>query len=300
MDLHSEIRKLAKEKNAVILAHNYVLPEVQDVADYTGDSLELARIAAKNSAEIIVFAGVHFMAESASMLSPTKKVLLPALNAGCPMADMAEAADVVEMKKKYPNAKVVTYINSTAAVKAVSDVCCTSSNARRIVERIDGDQILFLPDKNLASYVQRFTTKEIIPWNGFCPIHAQFSAVKLAEIKAMYPGAKVMVHPECPPDVVDLADEVLSTGEMVKFVETFTEKQLIVATELGMIHRLKKANPNIEYIAASPDFICPNMKKNNLETIYTVLRDESNIITVPPEIAEKAVAALELMLKLSY
>jgi quinolinate synthase len=293
------IRDLSKSKNAIILAHNYQNAEIQHIADYTGDSLELSRIAAKNDAEIIVFCGVHFMAESAYILSPQKKVLLPDKSAGCPMADMADAHALVQMKKEYPDATVVTYINSTAAVKAESDVCCTSSNAVKIVQKLEADTILFLPDKNLAAYVQRFTDKTIIPWKGFCPTHERFSVDDLKSIKNEHPDGVVMVHPECNPDVIDLADEVLSTGQMVTFVKETDRKKIIVGTEMGMIHKLRSVAPDKEYILASETFICPNMKKITLEKILSSLTDEEPRIIVQEEIRVKALGSLTRMLELS-
>jgi len=299
MDIQKKIKKLARDKNALILAHNYQNPEIQDIADETGDSLELARIAAKNPADIIVFCGVHFMAESAAILSPQKKVLLPEPAAGCPMADMAEPADVVELRAKYPDAKVVSYINTTAAVKAVSDVICTSSNAVKIVEKIDADTVIFVPDKNLASWVQRHTSKKIIPWNGFCPTHERFSEEDLAKVRAEHPGVFVIVHPECRPGVVDKADAVYSTGDMVRFVKSTDLKKIIVGTETGMIHKLKSAAPGIEFIPASPSFVCPNMKKITMQKLYDTLLNENNRVTVDQSTASRARAALDRMLELS-
>ncbi|HON78512.1 MAG TPA: quinolinate synthase NadA [Spirochaetota bacterium] len=300
MKLEDEIKALASDKNAVILAHNYQPDEIQDIADYTGDSLELARIAAGTKADIIVFCGVHFMAESAVLLSPEKKVLLPDESAGCPMADMATDADVAKMRKQYPEAAVVTYINSTAAVKALSDVCCTSSNAVKIVQRINADTILFFPDKNLGSYVQRFTEKKIIPWKGFCPTHERFTPEELKRIKSDHPDAVVMVHPECRPEIIDLADEVQSTGGMVTFVKNTSHKKIIVGTEMGMIHRLKAEAPEKECILASPGFICSNMKKITLEKLRDSLANEIPVISVKPDVAVKAKGCLQKMLELSY
>lgn len=300
MDAVEQIKTLAREKNAIILAHNYQIPEIQDVADFSGDSLELAQIAAKNDARMIAFCGVHFMAESAAILSPQKKVIIPDPTAGCPMADMVDADDVIEMKKKHPGAMVVTYINSTAAVKAQSDVICTSSNALKIVERVEADTVLFFPDRNLGSYVQRFTKKKIITWNGFCPTHERFTTEDLAAIKKKHPDALVMVHPECRPDVIDMADEVFSTGQMVKFVKSTDRKKIIVGTESDMIHRLTQAAPHIEYIPASDSFICPNMKKINLSVLLGSLRNEETVVTVPQDVRESARKALQRMLDLSY
>jgi quinolinate synthase len=300
MDIKSEIRKLAGKKKAIILAHNYQPDAIQDIADYTGDSLELSRIAAKNDADIIVFCGVHFMAESAAILSPKKKVILPDVTAGCPMADMADVADVIEMKKSHPGATVVTYINSTAAVKAISDICCTSSNAVKIVNRLGAEKIIFVPDKNLGSYVKRFTNKEIILWNGFCPTHDRFTADELMKMKELHPDAIVMVHPECKPEVVDLADEVRSTGGMVEFVRNVSGKKIILGTEVGMIHKLRAVSPDNLYILASDSFICPNMKKITLEKLYDSIQKEQPVVTVDKNTAAKAYNSLDRMLKLSY
>jgi len=299
MNFKEEIKKLASEKNAIILAHNYQPGEIQDMAHVTGDSLELARIAADNEADIIVFCGVHFMAESAAILSPDKKVLLPEPSAGCPMADMAEPDDLLEMKRSYPNAKVVTYINSTAAVKAISDVICTSSNAVKIVQKIDADQIIFVPDKNLGRYVQKFADKEIIPWKGFCPTHENFTEEDLMAVKEKHPDALVIVLPECRPGVIDIADEVFSTGHMVKFVQETDAKKIIVGTESDMIHKLRSVAPDREYIPASDSFICPNMKKITLEKLYNSLLNEETVITVNNDITANAKLALERMLELS-
>ena len=294
-----KIHELARKKNAILMAHNYQNPEIQDMAHFTGDSLELARIAADNEADIIVFCGVHFMAESAYILSPEKKVLLPEKSAGCPMADMADVEELKKMKKRYPDATVVTYINSTAAIKAESDVCCTSSNAVKIVQKVEGDTILFLPDKNLADYVQRFTEKKIIPWEGFCPTHEQFTADELKNMKKIHPDAIVMVHPECNREVVDLADEVLSTGQMVSFVKETGKQKIIVGTEKGMIHKLQSVAPDKEYILASKAFVCPNMKKITLEKVLKSLENEEPEIRVPEEIRIKALGSLTRMLELS-
>lgn len=299
MDVIREIREMAARKNAVILAHNYQPGVIQDVADYTGDSLELARIAESTRADIIVFCGVHFMAESASILNPAKKVLLPDAGAGCPMADMVTPEDVKAFRREHPGAAVVTYINSSAAVKAVSDVVCTSANARDIVERMPADTILFFPDRNLASYVQRFTAKKIIPWKGFCPTHELFSVEALERARRARPEALVMVHPECRPEVVDRADEVLSTGGMVRFAEKTDRREIIVGTESGMIHRLQKAAPHVEFIPASPRFICPDMKKITLEKLRDSLLNEAPVITVDVTTAKCALSSLQKMLALS-
>lgn len=299
MTLHEKIRDLAKKKNALILAHNYQNGEIQDVADHVGDSLELARVAAKNSAEIIVFCGVHFMAESAYILAPSKKVILPDITAGCPMADMVTAEALRKRKAELPNAKVVTYINSPADAKAESDVICTSSNAIDIVKAINADEILFVPDRNLGSWVSRFTDKKVHLWEGCCPIHALITREEILRVKKDHPDALLMVHPECSPEVIDLADEVLSTGGMVKFVQTTDRKKIIVGTESGMIHKLRKTNPSIEYVLASDNFVCKNMKKITLEKVYAALESEQPTVTVPDDVADRARRALDKMLELS-
>ncbi len=299
MDLNAKIQELAKEKNALILAHNYQPEEIQAAAHITGDSLELSRVAADNDADIIVFCGVHFMAESASILSPDKKVLLPEPMAGCPMADMAEPEDLVEMKKKHPDAMVITYINSSAAIKALSDVICTSSNAVDIVKKVDAREIIFVPDRNLGQYAQRFTDKKIILWDGFCPTHDKFSPEELTKVKTKHPDGLVIVHPECRPDIIDMADEVFSTGKMVKFVQETEVKKIIVGTESDMIVKLRSVAPHIEYIPASPYFTCPDMKKITLDKIYNSLLNEEAEITVNNDIREAARKALDRMLELS-
>ena len=294
-----KIKELALQKNAVILAHNYQPQEIQEIAHLTGDSLELAQDAVSNNADIILLCGVHFMAESAAILSPNKKVLLPDTEAGCPMADMVLAEDVKKLKLEHPNAKVVTYINSSAQVKAESDVICTSSNALKIVQKIDSNEIIFLPDKNLGSYVQRFTDKKIILSNGYCPIHERFSIDDLINIKVKHPDAFVIAHPECRPEIIDSSDAVLSTGEMVNFVRKTSEKKIIVVTESDMINRLKTEASHIWYIKASDDFVCPDMKKIMLQKILDSLTEEKYIITVDEEISARAHNALKLMLELS-
>jgi quinolinate synthase len=239
------------------------------------------------------------MAESASILSPDRTVLIPDTTAGCPMADMASPEDVLDMKAKHPGAMVVTYINSTASVKAVSDVICTSSNARIIVERVPADEIIFVPDKNLGAYVRRFTKKKIHLWKGFCPTHEHFTLQDLKAVKSLHPDATVMVHPECRPEVIDAADEVLSTGHMVAFVRKTGAKKIIVGTEKDMIHRLSAEAPHIEFIHASPKLTCPNMKKIDLTALHRSLEEGRFTVEVPPEVREKAKRALDLMLELS-
>jgi len=290
------INELKVEKNAVILAHNYQIEEVQDVADYVGDSFELSRIAADSDADIIVFCGVHFMAESAAILSPDKTVLLPDLNAGCPLADMIDAEQLRTFKKQHPGAVVVTYINSTAAVKAESDICITSANAVKVVNSLTEDQVLFVPDGNLAHFVAQRTSKTIIPWAGYCNTHHRVTVEDVEQARKLHPEAVLVVHPECRPEVVALADAALGTGGMIRYSKETAVKDILIGTEMGMLHRLKKECPDKNFILLSPKLICPNMKYTNLEKILVSLQNREHIITVPPEIRDRAVLALERML----
>ncbi|MCX7769777.1 MAG: quinolinate synthase NadA [Proteobacteria bacterium] len=299
-DIIKEIEKIKKEKRAIILAHNYQRPEVQDIADFVGDSLELSTKAKDTDAEIIIFCGVHFMAETAKILSPQKKVILPRMDAGCPMADMVTPDGLRELKNKYPEYKVVTYVNSTASVKALSDSCCTSSNAINIVKNIDSNKILFVPDRNLAHYVSRFVKKEIIPWQGFCPTHERLEVKDILARKKDFPDAKVLVHPECKPEVVDIADKALSTSGIIKFCHEDNSKYFIIGTEMGILHRLKKENPEKEFILASDRLVCPNMKLTRLEDIYRALTEEEGIIELESEVINKAKEALLNMYRLNY
>jgi quinolinate synthase len=294
----ARIQRLKAEKNAVILAHNYQIGEVQDMADYTGDSLGLSRQAAAAEAEVIVFCGVHFMAETAAILSPQKTVLLPDLHAGCPMADMITAAELRDWKKKYPGRKVVSYVNTTAEVKAESDICCTSSNAVKVVNSIGDDEILFVPDKNLAAYVARQTKKKIIAWDGYCYVHNRIYASDVLSRKRLYPGAEVWVHPECRPEVIDLADKVLSTGQMVKAAGETAAKEVIIGTEAGIIYRLRKENPATEFYPIKDLALCSNMKKITLIKVRKALEEMKFKIEVPAEISRKARGAIERMIKI--
>ncbi len=291
-----KIARLKQEQNAIILAHNYQIEEVQDAADYVGDSFELSRIAADSHADIIVFCGVHFMAESAAILSPDKTVLLPDLNAGCPLADMIDAEQLIAFKKQHPDAVVVTYINSTAAVKAESDICITSANAVKIVNSLTEDQVLFVPDGNLAHFVAQRTSKTIIPWAGYCNTHHRVTVEDVEQARKLHPEAVLVVHPECRPEVVALADAALGTGGMIRYSKETAVKDILIGTEMGMLHRLKKECPDKNFILLSPKLICPNMKYTNLEKILASLQNRVHIITVPPEIRERAVLALERML----
>jgi len=297
MNVQEEITRLKEEKNAIILVHNYQRPKVQDVADYLGDSLGLSRKASNTNADMIVFCGVTFMAETAKILSPDKTVLLPRKEAGCPMADMVTSSDVIALKEKYPDAKVVSYVNTNADVKAVTDVCCTSSNAVEVVRNIEADRVIFIPDRNLASYVGRFVDKEIIPWDGYCYVHERITKDEVLKAKEKYPDALLLVHPECNPPVIDIADEVLSTQGMVDFVGESDNKRFLIGTEEGILYRLKKENPDKEFYPAGTPKICQNMKRTTLDDVYLALKDEQYPIEIPDEIISSAKRALEAMLQ---
>jgi len=298
--LTEEIQSLKSEKKAIILAHNYQLGEVQDMADFVGDSLELSQKAAKTDAEVIVFCGVHFMAETASILCPNKVVLLPDLHAGCPMANMVTPHALREKKKEHPQATVLCYINSSAAVKAESDVCCTSANALKIVEKLPrGIEILFVPDQYLGYYISQKTGREMILWPGYCPTHARIKVQDIIRLKQEYPQAKVVVHPECRPDVVALADEVLSTGGMCRFARSTEAKEVIVGTEIGIIHRLRKENPDKRFIPASEQAVCPRMKLITLERVLWTLQDMAPEVKVPEGIRLRAKTAVDKMLEVA-
>ena len=297
-EIVEKILALKKERNAVILAHNYQLGEVQDIADFVGDSLELSQDAAETGAGVIVFCGVRFMAETASILCPEKVVLLPDVNAGCLLADMITAEQLRAKKKEHPQAVVVCYVNSPAEVKAESDICCTSANAVRVVESLDAREILFVPDQYLGHYVSTKTGKKMILWPGFCPTHARIRPEKIRELKREYPQAKVVVHPECTPEVIALADEVLSTGGMCRYAQRDDVREMIVGTELGIIHRLKKENPGKRFIPVSEQAICPDMKLITLEKVLWSLEDMSPEVNVPEGIRLRAKVAVDKMLKI--
>jgi quinolinate synthase len=296
-ELIEKISALKKRRNAVILAHNYQPGEVQDIADSVGDSLELSQDAAKTSADVIVFCGVLFMAETASILCPDKVVLLPDINAGCPLADMITAEQLRAKKKEHPQAVVVCYVNSPVEVKAESDICCTSANAVRIVESLDAREILFVPDQYLGYYVSSKTGKKMILWPGFCPTHVRIRPERIRELKGEYPQAKVVVHPECTPEVIALADEVLSTGGMCRYAQRDEVREMIVGTEIGIIHRLKKENPAKMFIPVSEDAICPDMKLITLENVLLSLEEMSPEVKVPEGIRLRAKAAVDKMLE---
>ena len=296
--LVEDILDLKKRREAVILAHNYQLGEVQDIADFVGDSLELSQKAAGTDASVIVFCGVHFMAETASILCPDKVVLLPDVHAGCPMADMITAERLREKKKEHPQAVVVCYINSSAEVKAESDICCTSANAVGIVESLDASEILFVPDQYLGHYVSTRTGKNIILWPGFCPTHARITPERLRELKQENPQAKAVVHPECRPEVIALADETLSTGGMCRYAQRDDVREMIVGTEIGIIHRLRKENPGKRFIPISEQAICPNMKLITLEKILWSLEEMEPEVKVPGRIRVRAKAVVDKMLRI--
>ncbi len=295
-ELAEKILRLKKKRNAVILVHNYQLGEVQDIADFVGDSLDLSQRAAKTGADVIVFCGVHFMAETASILCPDKTVLLPDLHSGCPMADMITAPQLRAKKKEHPQATVVCYINSSAAVKAESDVCCTSANAVGVIESLDADEILFVPDQYLGHYVSTRTDKKMVLWPGFCPTHARILPEHIIQLRQEYPEAKVVVHPECKPGVIALADEVLSTSGMIKFAGREDVQQVIVGTEVGIIYRLRKENPDKKFIPVSEQAICPNMKLITLEKVLWSLEEMAPEVKVPEKIRLKAKKAVDRML----
>lgn len=294
--LKEQILKLKKEKNAIILAHYYQVGEIQDIADFVGDSFELSRKAKENSADIIVFCGVRFMAESAKVLSPNKTVLLPVKEAGCPMADMAEVEQVLNMKKEHPNAKVVTYVNSSVEVKAVSDICCTSSNAIKIVNKIDANEIIFIPDKNLGSYVQeQVPNKKIVLWNGHCCVHDRITADNVLRSKEGNPKLKVLVHPECKSEVRNLADYIGSTSGIINFAKESQDNEFLIVTEEGVLHKLEKENQGKEF-AGIRGMTCKNMKKTTLEDVYACLEELKYEINIDEAVREKAANALENML----
>ena len=295
-NIAEKIKALKKKRNAVILVHNYQSPEVQDVADFRGDSLGLSREAAKTSADVIVFCGVHFMAETAAILSPDKIVLLPDENAGCPMADMIDAEQLRELKKKHPGAAVVCYVNSTAEVKAESDYCCPSANAVEILSGIEKNEIIFVPDKYLGSFAAKKAGREVILYDGYCPVHMKILPEHLVTAKREHPLAKVLVHPECRTEICDMADEVLSTSGMEKFARSGGSEEMIIGTETGLIYRLQKANPGKKFYPASGGAVCPNMKKTSLEKVLWALEEMKYEIKVDEKTAKAARKAIDRMI----
>jgi len=296
--LKAEILDLKQQRNAVILAHNYQRGEVQDIADFVGDSLDLSQNAAKTDADVIVFCGVHFMAETAVILSPKKVVLLPDANAGCPMADMITAERLIERKNELNNARVVCYVNSSAAVKAESDVCCTSANGVKVVRILDSDEILFVPDENLGKFVSLKTGKRLHLWTGFCPTHMKIKEQHIIDARQQYPDAKVIVHPECRPEVIALADQALSTSGMCTFARETEAREVVIGTEVGILYRLRKENPQKRFIAATEEAICPTMKLITLEKIMRTLQRMEPRVQVPEIARLRAHAAVDRMIEI--
>ncbi len=294
--LTDRIQKLRKERNAVILSHNYQLGEVQDIADFVGDSLELSQKAARTEASVIVFCGVHFMAETASILCPDKMVLLPVIEAGCPMANMITAEDVRRLRKEHPKAMVVCYVNTTADVKAESDVCCTSANGVQLVQKLETEEIIFVPDQYLGHHISTETGRKMTLWPGYCPTHVRIQAADVHRMRAIHPRAEVMVHPECRPDVVALADLVLSTGGMIRHASATLAKELVVGTEIGILHRLRKENPGKEFIPLTEQTVCPNMKLIGLENILWSLEELTPEVKVAEDTRIRARKAVDRMI----
>jgi quinolinate synthase len=305
LDLVDEINRLKKEKNAVLLAHYYQEPEIQDIADYIGDSLGLSQEAAKTEADIIVFAGVHFMAETAKILSPQKKVLLPDLKAGCSLSDSCPPHLFAKFKEQYPDHIAITYVNCTAELKALSDIVCTSSNAVQLVESLPHDQkIIFGPDKNLGDYVQRKTGRDLVLWNGACMVHEIFSQERIAQLRDRYPQAKFIAHPECEKEILDAADYIGSTSGLLKYTKENPADTFIVATESGIIHQMQKANPHKTFIPAPPNNSCacndcPYMKLNTLEKLYNCMKFELPEVVLPADVIDRAKRPIERMLEIS-
>jgi len=297
-DLAEMIAGLKERRNAVILAHNYQSPTVQEVADLTGDSLELAQAAARTDASVIVFCGVDFMAETAAILSPEKTVILPAADACCPMAEMVTPGEVRVLRERFPDAAVVAYVNTSAEVKAESDICCTSANAVAIVESLDAEQVIFLPDRNLARYVARFTKKEVLPWEGYCIVHDRMTADEVTAARRIHPDAEVLVHPECRPEVIDRADHVFSTSGMVRHAYASPNREFVIGTEIGLLHQLEKKCPGKAFFPLSSRAVCVNMKKTNLPKVLAALKRLEPRVTVPEDTAARARVAIERMLDL--
>jgi len=296
-DMVEEIKRMKNEKNAVIVAHNYQVDEVQELADVVGDSFKLSQYCASTDADIVVFCGVHFMAESAKILSPEKTVLLPEIDAGCPMADMATVDALIEEKRKYPNAAVVCYINTSAAVKAECDICCTSSNAVRVIRSIPNDEVLFVPDQNLGSFVAgQVPDKKIYLWSGYCITHHRVSREDVEKAKSLHPDALVLAHPECRKEVLVRADFVGSTAQIIEYAKNSSHDKFLIATEMGILYKLKKDNPDKTFYLLTPGLVCPNMKKTSVESVYNALKYNRYEINLDKEVAERARRALEAML----
>ncbi len=305
MNLEEEIEKLKKEKNAIILAHYYQESDIQDIADYIGDSLQLSQMAANTEADVIVFAGVHFMAETAKMLSPNKKVILPDLKAGCSLADSCPPHLFKKFKDKYPDHVVVSYVNCTAELKTLTDICCTSSNARYVIDSIPEDKgIIFAPDKNLGAYLQKVTSRDMILWNGTCMVHEIFSHEKITKLKLRHPDAEFIAHPECEAHLLEIADYIGSTSGLLKYTQTSDSKKFIVATEAGIIHQMELKSPNKEFIPAPPNNTCacndcPHMKRNTMEKLYLAMKYEMPEIILEDWVIEKGRVCIDRMLEIS-
>lgn len=322
-DLLEEIQRLRSEKSAIILSHNYQRDEVQDIADFVGDSLELSRTASTIDCNVIVFCGVHFMAESASILSPEKVVLLPEPDAGCPMADMIQVSSsrnvwktfpgyevqptfvfpheftLRDIKSKYPGVPVVAYVNTNADVKAESDICCTSANVVKVIESLPEEKVICIPDRNLSMWAQKNTEKQVITWDGFCHVHDRVTKEDVFKARKDHPAALLMAHPECRPEVLELADHVTSTSGMLRFAKASNSNEFIVGTETGLIHRLKKESPEKFFYPLRKDMVCPNMKKTTLKSVYAALKEMKHIIKVPENIRVPAKRALDRMLEIT-
>lgn len=322
VSLQEQILKLKEEKRAIILAHNYQRNEVQDIADFVGDSLELSRTAASIECKVIVFCGVHFMAESASILSPDKTVLLPEFEALCPMADMIRVDSprpvrksfpgfenppayvfppeftLRDIKRQYPGVPVVAYVNTTAEVKAESDICCTSANVVRVIESLPGDEVICIPDKNLSLWAAKNTKKKVIAWDGYCNVHERVTTEDIKRARAEHPGALVLAHPECRIEVCEAADHVTSTSGMLRFARSSDKKEFIVGTEIGLMHRLRKENPDKLFYALRKDMVCPNMKKTTLKSVLRAFQENTYLVRVPEHIRIPAKRALDRMLEI--
>ncbi|HBG46947.1 MAG TPA: quinolinate synthase [Deltaproteobacteria bacterium] len=296
-ELKKRVRALLKERNAIMIAHNYQRDEVQAVADITGDSLALSQAAAESPARVIVFCGVHFMAESAAILSPDKTVIMPRMDAGCPMADMITPEDLAREKENRPGVPVVAYVNTSAAVKALSDICCTSANAVKVVDSLAEERVYMIPDRNLSHYVSLRTKKKLEWWDGYCPTHERLTVKDVLKAKEENPGALFVCHPECNPEVVKLADHVCSTSGMYRFAKTSDAKTFIIGTEMGILYKLRTENPDKKFILPSRALICPNMKLTTLEDVEESLIEMKNVVTVPEDVREKAKATLDRMMR---
>lgn len=297
-ELIGKIAELKKERNAVIVAHNYQIDDVQEIADMVGDSFALSRYCASSQHDVIVFCGVHFMAESAKLLSPGKTVLLPEIDAGCPMAEMVTAEALREAKRQHPNAAVVCYINSTAEVKAECDICCTSSNAIKVIRSLKQEEILFVPDCNLGSFVAKMVPeKRIILWKGFCATHHKIKPEDVKKVKELHPDALLLVHPECKPEVVELADFAGSTKQIIDYAASSPAKKFIIGTEMGVMYKLKKDSPDKQFYLLSSGLVCPNMKKTSLESVYNALKDMKYNIVLDEQVMKEARRPLDRMLQ---